>query len=53
MPDTDAVVPTDNYSMPYFSPLIFVPPIPFVPGNVDFFFNWVENVGISEFFFCI
>lgn len=28
----DSVVP-DNYSMPYFSPLIFVPPIPFVPGK--------------------
>ncbi|XP_055313901.1 uncharacterized protein LOC129575071 isoform X2 [Sitodiplosis mosellana] len=26
----DAVV-SDNYSMPYFSPFIFVPPIPFVP----------------------
>lgn len=29
--DADAIISTDNYSMPYFSPLIFVPPIPFVP----------------------
>lgn len=33
VPDADAIVSTDNYSMPYFSPLIFVPPIPFVPGK--------------------
>lgn len=29
----DSVVP-DNYSMPYFSPYIFVPPMPFVPGSL-------------------
>lgn len=32
--DTDAVV-ADNYSMPFFPPLIFVPPIPFVPGTLN------------------
>lgn len=33
VPDPHAIISTDNYSMPYFSPLIFVPPIPFVPGK--------------------
>lgn len=38
LPETeeDAVI-SDNYPMPYFSPFIYVPPIPFVPlGNYDF-----------------
>lgn len=31
--EPDAVIP-ENYSVPYFSPIIFVPPpIPFVPGK--------------------
>lgn len=37
----DAVVP-DSFSMPYFSPLIFVPPIPFVSGNLKFSFSEIN-----------
>lgn len=56
VPDTDAIVSTDNYSMPYFSPLIFVPPIPFVPGKifiVDYFYFGLKNWKMINFYFAV